>query len=413
MSHQDSRPLADPPAPAPTSALPLHEDEATLEAIARFDELEDDRLAELESNPATSQILRRLQEVDRWLESALAENQGRDATVTAEELYRFGRGRGSEPLSDLRRREVAAYLEEHPEEARWTEGLDGPIPSPLDVTSSPEPRQAAEPKHAAERRGPVELRPVHLPGPRPAAEDVVPVEQLRETPGPHAAGPSLVGPSSVGPRSVASHTHHHQAPRPIAPWMRWIPVAAAALVMAMVLDRPGPTHAMDGGLPESPVLRSASSTALLFPRGRVIAPMDGVVTYAERPLFEVAAVEGADRYRFELRRNDGTAFDEGDMVWAAESTSRNATADRLTAGTYEWGAWATVDGVERDLGRLSFVVLPASDSGLVACASGANAGAAREDVRRLHSAGFLTDARERARALPPGEARTAYLADHR
>ena len=30
MSHQDSRPLADPPAPAPTSALPLHEDEATL-----------------------------------------------------------------------------------------------------------------------------------------------------------------------------------------------------------------------------------------------------------------------------------------------------------------------------------------------------------------------------------------------
>ena len=60
----------------PGSALPIHEDEATLEAIARFDELESHRLDEISSNPAARQILDRLREVDRWLESAVAENNG-------------------------------------------------------------------------------------------------------------------------------------------------------------------------------------------------------------------------------------------------------------------------------------------------------------------------------------------------
>ena len=49
------------------------------------------------------------------------------------------------------------------------------------------------------------------------------------------------------------------------------------------------------------------------------------------------------------------------------------------------------------------------------CASGADAepGSTREDVRRLHSAGYLADARFRARDLAPGEDRAAYLAEDR
>lgn len=382
---QASTPSASTPAPV----VPIHEDEASLEAIARFDELEEDRLAELVSNPAAKQILERLREVDRWLESAVS---GNDATeVSADELYRFGRGRGAEPLSDLRHREVAAFLEEHPEEARWTEKLSEPIPAPLDVTP------------------PRSFPPVHLPRPQGSTPSIQPVEEL---PGPSAS--VTKGPTH---RAVGAHAsgQGRRAPRRIAPWMAWIPVAAAALVITMVLDPSGTTNAMEGGLPESPVLRSASSTPLLFPRGRVLAPVDGLETYSTRPLFEVAAVEGAERYRFQLRLNAGGAFDAGDTVWEAESTSRSATADRLQAGAYEWSAWAAVNGVERSLGTLSFVVMAADDAALIQCASGADAepGSTREDVRRLHSAGYLADARFRARDLAPGEDRAAYLAEDR
>jgi len=143
--------------------------------------------------------------------------------------------------------------------------------------------------------------------------------------------------------------------------------------------------------------------------------VDGLETYSSRPLFEVAEVEGAERYRFQLRRTAGGAFDAGDTVWEAESTSRTATADRLQAGAYEWSAWAAVNGVERSLGTLSFAVLAADDAALIRCAAGAQGepGSTREDVRRLHSAGYLADARFRARDLAPGEDRAAYLAEDR
>ena len=401
----------------PGSALPIHEDEATLEAIARFDELESHRLDEISSNPAARQILDRLREVDRWLESAVAENNGggvqssrtqnsetqsseaqnSDApssgdTVSADELYRFGRGRGSEPLPEQRQQEVADFLADHPEEARWTERLTDPIPAPLDVS----------PIHR--------FPPIHLPGPRANSAPLKRVEDLQPQ---TSSGHPHVPPGS----SLESGAGQHQrrAPRALASWVKWVPAAAAALMLAMVLDRSGPTNALDGGLPESPVLRSASSAALLFPRGRVLAPVEGLETYAARPLFEVASVAGAERYRFELRLNTGGAFDEGETVWAAESTSKNATADPLEAGAYEWSAWATVNGVENDLGTLSFVVVPAEDAGLISGASGANTGpsSTREDVRQLHSAGYLSDARHRARDLAPGVARAAYLAEDR
>ena len=387
-------------APRPGITLPIHEDEATLEAIARFDELESDRLDEIESHPAARQILDRLREVDLWLESAVAEsNSGEaqgggahreDRNVSADDLYRFGNGRGSEPLPERRRQEVEAFLADHPEEARWTQRLSDPIPAPRNV-------------------GPIHrFPPVQLPGPRAGAP---PLQRVEDLPTRAASDRSLR--SSEGATGSAAGQHERRAPRGLAPWVKWVPAAAAALMIAMLADRTGPTNALDGGLPESPVLRSSSSEALLFPRGRVLAPVEGLATYAARPLFEVASVPGAERYRFELRLNSGGAFDEGNTVWTAESTSRNATADRLEAGTYEWSAWATVNGVERDLGDLSFVVLPAEDARLTSGASGANAGSrsTREDVRRLHSAGFLSDARHRARDLAPGAPRAAYLAE--
>lgn len=371
---------------------PIQDDAATLEAIARFDELEEDRLAELVSNPAARQILNRLREVDEWLESAVAQSHGGEAEVSAEELYRFGRGRGSEPLTELRQKQVAEFLEERPEEARWTERLAEPCPLPLDVGA---PQQLSTGQLTA------------------LGNDAPSIQRVEDRVGPTRL--DRAHSSSTGSAQHEAGRRQARAPRSLAPWMKWIPVAAAALLITMVLDSSGPTSAMDGGLPESPILRSATSTGLLFPRGRVLAPVEGLETYSARPLFEVNAVEGAERYRFQLRLNAGGAFDMGDTVWTAESTSRNATADRLAAGAYEWSAWATVNGVEKDLGTLSFVVLPADDAALIQSASRANdrPRTTRDDVRRLHSAGFLSDARYRARDLAPGEARAAYLAEDR
>lgn len=392
--------------------LPIREDEAALEAIARFDELEEERLAELVSNPAARQILNRLREVDRWLESAVEANQVGDSSVTADDLYRFGRGRGAEPLSDLRQKEVEAYLDEHPEEARWTAALSDPIPVPLEVSEPVTRRWPASPAPSQADTAQADTEQADTEQADTARTDTAP-GTAEHTAG--AARPSIRPVEDLGgargePRVPASLSR--SKPRTAA-WMRWAPAAAAALVLGMVLGPKGSVLAAEGALPESPILRSASSTPLLFPRGRVLAPVDGLETFAARPLFEVSAVEGADRYRFELRRNDGGAFDQGEVVWAAESSSRNATADRLSAGTFEWSAWATVDGVERSLGSLSFAVLPPEQAWLLESAAGTDARTASDDVRFLHAAGFLTDARRRARDLAPGEARAAYLAEQR
>ena len=318
-------------------------------------------------------------------ESAVSGNDA-DTEVSAEELYRFGRGRGSEPLTDLRHREVAAFLEEHPEEARWTEKLSEPIPSPLDVT----------PQHS--------FPPVHLPGPRSATPSIQPVEDL--------IGSDAMPPRGPAHRSAGAHTNGQgrRAPRRLAPWMAWIPAAAAALAITMALDTSGTTNAMDGGLPESPVLRSASSTPLLFPRGRVLAPVDGLETYSSRPLFEVADGRGGGAVPVRAAAQRRGRLRRGRHRLGARSPPRGtATADRLRGRRLRMvrlgrgqRAWSS-----RPRGRSRSWSWPRRTPALTSSARpvprpSAGSRSTREDVRRLHSAGYLADARHRAQGPGPG-----------
>ncbi|MEM9802645.1 MAG: hypothetical protein AAGA20_20130 [Planctomycetota bacterium] len=339
------------------------DDPRAVEMMVRFDETPSDALAELRSDPTAARILDQLDAAERWLRAGLAEADARgEELVPPDELYRFGRGPGAEPLDDERADEIERYLESHADEAEWVEALSSPVPAPLDVT--------------------------------PLTPDEMRIQRLRRIPG---AG-------------------SHQAPpaRRLPAWAALAPLAAAALVLVVAFSGSS-TESAQRGLPESPVLRSATSDPLLFPRGQVLAPIDGATTYATRPLFEVLPIDGATRYRFELRAGVDGAFDEGEAVWTSASTEPFASAGPLATGAYAWSAWADVDGVERSLGTRSFSVVKPGASELLRSAAGlaSDSHAARADVRRLHEAGYLTDARHRARSLAPGEERSRYLAETR
>ncbi|MEM1450063.1 MAG: hypothetical protein AAGI22_13185 [Planctomycetota bacterium] len=341
------------------------DDPRTVETLARYDEASADELAALEKDPRAAQILERLKEADRWLAASLegADAADETAAVTPEELYDYGGGPGATALDPERRKAVKAHLLEHPEEAALVRTLDRPIPSPIEFEPT-EPRESR-------------------------------IRALRRIP---------------GVASVPS-----PGTRPVPTWLAWGPLAAAALILAMFLGGDARQNALGGGLPESPVLRSAQSEALLFPRSRVLAPVEGATTYASRPLFEVTPIDGATEYRFELRGGADGAFEEGVVVWTATAMSPFASSFPLEEGAYSWSAWARVDGLERSLGALTFHVVMPSPGDILRSAAGveSDSGSAREDVRRLHAAGFLTDARHRARALPPGEDRARYLSEDR
>lgn len=199
-------------------------------------------------------------------------------------------------------------------------------------------------------------------------------------------------------------------------WLVWAPLAAAALVVAMVLGGNDRRNVLAGGLPASPVLRSAASEGgLLFPRGRVLDSASDEDGFAARPLFEVVPVDGASAYEFELRRLTGDAFEPGEVVWTSRSSAPSAAAPSLTGSSlmgraFEWEVRAIVDGLPRRLGTQTFeleerAVLRA----LTSTARDGDERAKRAAIRRLHASGFVTDARSIARTLPPSEEREAYL----
>lgn len=181
---------------------------------------------------------------------------------------------------------------------------------------------------------------------------------------------------------------------------RWMPMtAAAALLMLAFLVFKGP-GAQPAAWPTQPLLRGEHAGGPLFPRGAVLASGAGAALS-----FEVAVVAGATRYRVVVSRHAGDAFARGAEVLRLEGDAPTLTAgSALDAGSYTTEAWAVVDGLERYLGARDFVVV--ADAELAAQAAQLE-GVAR--VRTLHAAGFWTDARRAARALPASQGRDAYL----
>ena len=349
---------------------------ATIEALVRYDDASPEELARLEREPGAAAALRELRKADAFLQSGGLLTADPKCSVSSENLFAFGRGE----LETNEANVVAEHLAQSPEESQWVEALR---------TSTP---------------------PATLTWDAPEAE-------FEET----AAAPVLAGPG-FDSATLMVDSDAAEAKTGFTTWLAWTPLAAAALVLAMAIGGSEQRSVLDGGLPNSPIMRSASTDALLFPRGRVIASTDNVQTYASRPLFEVTPVKSASEYGFELRKvADQNAFDEGETIWEIGSKTHQTFAPELNPGNYTWTATAHVQGIDRALGSLSFRVVDAHSVArslfVRAAAAGSTAAEAaampsilREDIRRLHASGFLTDARSKARALPPGAERDQYLA---
>jgi len=89
----------------------------------------------------------------------------------------------------------------------------------------------------------------------------------------------------------------------------WLPFLLAAGLAGLALLPPffrgleGPTAT----LPAHPLYRGFESSALLFPRGKLLAG-------AGAPEYELRPVEGASTYRVEVYARGASAFDEGRRV---------------------------------------------------------------------------------------------------
>lgn len=184
-------------------------------------------------------------------------------------------------------------------------------------------------------------------------------------------------------------------------------VAAAAGLLFAALALPGWLADPLERLPRTPIYRGPQSQALLWPRGPLLER--GARTPAV--VFELAPVEGAERYRVELYRHGGGAFEVGDLVATHDADTPRLEGPALPAGRYTWKAWASVRGLERDLGSRDFEVRanPELAERLERLGADPSVKEIVEEVRALDAAGFVVDARALARTLPASEARDAYL----
>jgi hypothetical protein len=160
-------------------------------------------------------------------------------------------------------------------------------------------------------------------------------------------------------------------------------------------------------LPRTPIYRGMESANLLFPRGPILARDEGGAT----PEFSLAETPGASRYRVDVFRHDGGAFESGLLVASLLDDGPRVVGGELSPGRYTWRAWATVDGLERKLGARDFEIRSNSalENRLLGLGDESSVTEVVEVVRALHEAGFLTDARVLARTLPESAEAEAYL----
>lgn len=349
------------------------------EALAHWDELDAPSLARLDAHPEHGLRLRVLRAAESWLTAgAPVESTEAGPCPSAETLYEHGRGPGVEgvPLDP----EVTAHLERCAPCAALVASLASAPPLPLDWTSpaDAELEDDASVDHAS--GGPLEGHPLRVVTDRHDGRAAGSSSNVAEE------EPPVV----VTARSLRVAT--------------WLPLAAAAALLAGVFLLPRlSTDSALSGLPTPSLLRGPESAALFFPRGPVLATAGGTAA----PLFELAPVDGAGDYRIELFRHDGAAFAEGQRVADLRSPAPTFAATPIPVGSYTWRAFATVDGLERELGALEFEVRAEPE-----LSSGAAPADLAEQVQRiaeLHAAGFLTDARALARTLPDSPEKEAYL----
>jgi hypothetical protein len=324
--------------------------------LTRWDELSPERLAQLATHPTFGPRLARLREAEAWLGRGLAARHAREAELPeSDELYDYAGGPSSVAqrgaLGTERRRAIERHLEAEPEEAAWVAGLQHRPPGPL-LFDAPVLLDAG----------------THFGATRPRDDELT-----DDAPRAHSIG-------------------------------RWFPLMAAAVVLGIGVTLVHQNRAQFA-LPSAVTLRSALAEPLHFPRGRVLGAPEGAVgLFAREPRYEFRALPDATDYRVELRRHSGSAFDAGVVEWSKTTSAPAIDGPPLTEGHYSWEVFATVNGLERSLGTQTFHV--AHDAAALAQFSKEPLAG---QVQRLTAAGLLTDARHRARLLPPGPERDRFL----
>jgi hypothetical protein len=406
-------------------ATPAGPDDRVLEELAHWEDLPAERLAVLEADPACGPRLELLRRVENILEAAIG---AEESCPDPEELYDFGRGPGYEPLAFERRRSIELHLDRCSACAGHVRSLAASPPLPLDVSPPADLRVRRGTTQAPPRVAPfgVASQDEDAAGPF-AAPAARPTPRGRETGAPFSraedpfaepTGSRWSTANEPSPRrsELGPHWRGDRArPRARAVHLRTLVALAAAASLLLFLWPESKRLAggpLAGTLPTAPLLRGDAGGPLYFPRGKVLMPPLGQgpgasrIDYADQPLFELAGVEGATLYRVTLRRHDGGAFAEGREIQHIESThgTELQAEEALAPGFYTWEAWAIVDGLDQHLGERDFEVV--QDEELCKEIESLDDKAA---VRRLHEAGFLTDARALAKRLPHSAERDAYL----
>lgn len=328
--------------------------------LLRWDELSPRELQSLADDESTASQLGHLQAAERWLQ---AQAPAVDECPAAEELYDHGQGPGFGTLTPQRASEIVRHVESCDECSALVQTLRHAPPSPLIL----EPESAAADE----------------PSPLP---------------------------------SIAAA--RHSMTRRLA-----APLAAAAAVLAVFgfwqfqSGTPGSEvlASLPATFPQATLLRGGE-TDLAFPRGLVLERHNlEQGDWATNLRFEIRSEAPADRYRVEIFRHTGSAFDEGNSIGVLTSESPTLEPDAdllaaLTPGHYTWEAWSLRAGLERRLGARDFEIRKHDTAWRTleeALESEGSLGP--QAVRYLHELGFVTDAVRLTSTLPSSPERDAYL----
>jgi hypothetical protein len=331
------------------------------DALLRWDELDEQLLKVLADDPERGWRLKKLQDADGWLRDRAGDAARKAAPALLvcpppEDLYDFGGGPGANSLSAERRSSIDRHLATCLECERFVRTLESVPPSPL----------------------------IHG---LPSATEIDELET------PPARAPRRRG-------------------------LRLVPLlASAAAVLVLFFGVRSLLTPARLSFPDAPLLRGSAGGPVLFPRERVLLPSAELAAafpaLAAPVRFEVEAQAGADHYLFELYRHEGKAIGRDVRIGDQVAAGNSAVAQTPKAeGRFKFSAWVVRNGRDQHLGEHDFQVVtdPALESSLRALSGDSTVERTLAAVHVLDAAGYLTDARELARTLPPSPERDRYLA---
>ncbi len=197
--------------------------------------------------------------------------------------------------------------------------------------------------------------------------------------------------------------------RPLGPRPSWPPLLAAAGLAGLVL-----IPALRGlsiwtpaeTFPSHALLRGGEQQRMLFPRGKLLAAPKGAEI-----AYELPRAAQADSYRIEIYAHGPGAFERGASLASVGGATAQLAGPQLSAGLYSWRAFATVRGLETELGSAEFEVIeqPELCKELERVLNSKDSKAKLQLIKRLEQQGLQSDARRLARSLPESAARDEYL----